>query len=463
MGSILGLQTTESLAANRSNNARRKVHYDYPNSRAPLTGLLSLMDDSETLTDSTFGWYEEAWQSARSITAQVASGGPFATTSAGSTAVSSAITIAAGTAFFVKVVDVEQFRVRDVVQMTNMLYSTGSGTLTGWVTAITGSVLSVTALEATPATVSIATGNNGKHITVIGTATGEGDAALQNGRSTEPVLISNHTQIFRTTVGPWTGSALKMGQKWDSNPKYKKDCKDGALRHMEVLEKAALFGVRRATTTTNNNGITVPVRYAGGVEYYIKQWDKGNTTNGGAFDYRVGGSDLSAADWTLDSSEDKRGITISSAMTSAQMNELIRRSFQSQSDKSFEKLVFCGDRALSVITQWAQSKSMAMTDLNPKEESYGMSIKKITTPHGDWLFKTHPLFKENPYYSTRLMVLDLGDIAYHAMDGRDTELLTNRQNRNEDQRYDEWLTEATFEIRHPRRHMIIDGLTSILP
>jgi hypothetical protein len=205
----------------------------------------------------------------------------------------------------------------------------------------------------------------------------------------------------------------------------------------------------------------VPLRFVGGVEYYLKQYDLGSTANGGLFDYRPGGLNLAAADWTVE--EDKRAITLTAPPTSGQFNELIRRSFVAQSDRTFEKLVFCGDKALTAITTWAQAKSFTMHDLNPKEDSYGLSIKRLVTPHGDWLFKTHPLFKENPFHQNRLMILDMGDLQYHCLSGRDTKLLTNRQSNNADQRYDEWLTEATIEVRFPRRHMIIDGLTSILP
>jgi hypothetical protein len=103
-----------------------------------------------------------------------------------------------------------------------------------------------------------------------------------------------------------------------------------------------------------------------------------------------------------------------------------------------------------------------MHELNPKEDSYGMQIKRLNTIHGDLLFKTHPLFKEDPSMQNTMVVLDAGDLKYHSMEGRDTELLKNRQARDADYRKDEWLTECTFEIRMPRRHMWIDGLTGIL-
>lgn len=473
MSGILGLMTTANLSATRSNNARRKVFYDTPNGRFPLAGLLSLMDDMEPVTDFEFKWYEEAWTSVRDTTKRcTTNAGPFSTASDGTTP-SGALTVDAAavddtpTDFFLHVNDIDKWRVRDVIQIYAVQLTSGATVnMTAIVKAKGTTSLTINFIEALAAS-TIATSaattsvNVGLNISMIGTATGEGDRSLSNGRSVAPYSVYNYTQIFRTTAGPWTGTALKMGQAWDANPRYKKDCKDAMLRHMEAMEKAFLFGVLSSVNVTSANNDTVPRRTLGGVEFFLKQYELGNTGNGGLYNYRASGSDITASSWTTE--EEKRLITLSGAITSAQMEELIRRSFVSQSDKSFEKLVICGDKALAVINNWAKSKSLPVVDLSAKDEAYGMKIKKIETTHGDWLFKTHPLFKENPAYQSKLMILDMGDLGYHAMDGRDTELLKNRQNRDDDLRKDEWLTECTFELRHPRRHMVINNLTSILP
>ena len=49
------------------------------------------------------------------------------------------------------------------------------------------------------------------------------------------------------------------------------------------------------------------------------------------------------------------------------------------------------------------------------------------------------------------------------MQGRDTELLKNRQNNDEDLRKDEWLTEAGLELRFPESHMYLQNVTSYVP
>ncbi len=465
MAQFLGLITTESLATYREENARRRVFYDYPSGRFPLMGMLSLMDDAEELTDNTFGWWEERWKSARSITSLVLTTavGPFA--NAANTSPGANVTKAAGASVLIYVQDATVFRLRDSIRLTDIVLASGAfAQLTGVVTAInnTDNYLTVLMQDSNMVAANYQTVNLGKYVSVIGTASAEGAGVGSNGLVKIPIRPENYCQIFRTTVGPFTGSALKMGVRWDQTGQYKKSAKDNSLRHMESMEKAAFFGVRYADTITDDEGDVVPRRFMGGLEYYLNQWDKGNTVNGGAWDYRPGGADLSAADWTLASSEDKRVIRLTSGtITNDQWEELLRRIFLKQSDKGYEKLVICGDKTLMAINKWAKAVSIKVDELNSKEDSYGMKISKISTIHGELYFKTHPLFKEDPANQLKMFIVDMGDICYHALQDRDTALLKNRQTRDRDKRKDEWLTEMGIEYRMPERHMLIDGLTGI--
>lgn len=467
---ILGLMTTSALEANRSLNARRKVFYDYPTGRFPLMGLLSLTDDMEELTDPEFGWHEEQWKSVRSKTLACESGkGPFATDAgSGSGTAAAEATKAVGATVYLQLVDSSEFRVRDIINVRDLALTDATKVqLVGWVTAndVTKNLLTLQlndgVLSSTGAKNSDTT-NNGKYVTVIGTASAEGDRSRSDGRTGLPIKITNYTQIFRTVVGPFTGTALKMGQTFDSKPLYRKSAKDNSLRHMEKMEKAMMFGVARTTTTTNADGDTVPVRFTGGIRHFLQQWDIGNVSNGGAFNYRPGGDDLRSVDWTDDAYSEKRVYNNIGTINTSQWEELIRRMFMSQSDTTYQKLVVCGDKILAQINRWVGAKSIANRDLNSKEDSYGMQIKEVHTIHGDLLFKTHPLFKEDPSLQDSMMVLDFGDLGYHCLEGRDTELLTNRQPQDADYRKDEWLTECGFEVRMPKRHMFITGLTGIL-
>jgi hypothetical protein len=62
-----------------------------------------------------------------------------------------------------------------------------------------------------------------------------------------------------------------------------------------------------------------------------------------------------------------------------------------------------------------------------------------------------------------MLILDVQNLKYRYMQGRDTELLKNRQNNGDDFRRDEWLTEAGLECRFPESHMFIQNITNYTP
>lgn len=462
MGQILGLITTESFRSNAAETARRQVFYDFPSGKFPLMGLLSLMEDMEEIVDIKCGWHEERYKTARSITVTVpgSSAGPFA--SSLGTAYGANITLATDASLIVYVEDATDFRVRDVVRINQVnLAASATADVTMRLTAVdtTNGIITGTMLDASMAAALYTTANNGLYVSVVGTSSAQGDRSANNGRTRTPIEVQNYTQIFRTTVGPITGSALKMRTRYDSTPQYRKMAKDGMLRHMELLEKSAFYGVRKLETIDNSDGDSVTLTHCGGLLWFLRQWELRNSSNGGAFDYVTGASSIVSSDWTT--TEDKRIINAAGTITSSQWDELVRRMFSKCSDKGFEKLVMCGDKVLAVINNYVKSQSLVMRDLNPKEESYGMKMYRLETPHGDLLIKTHPLFKEDPMMQSTMCVLDMGNIGYHPMEDRDTNLLKNRQARDADYRKDEWITEASLEFRFPETHMVINGLTGI--
>ena len=464
MGQILGLITTESLRANAAETARRQVFYDYPSGKFPLMGLLSLMEDMEEITDYKCGWWEERYKTARTITSAVpgSGAGPFA--SSLGTAFGANVTKAADATLIMYVQDASDFRTRDIVRINQVnLAASGLADCTMRLTAVDtdNGILTGTMMDDNLAAALYTTANNGLYVSVVGSSTAQGDRSNSNGRVRTPLEITNYTQIERTTVGPITGTALKMRTRYDSTPQYRKMAKDGMLRHMELMEKSAFFGIRKVETTTDADGDATTLSHVGGLVWFLTQWELGNVANGGAFNYRPSESSYVGQDWTNSAYEGKRIINANGTITSDQWDELTRRVFSKCSDKGYEKLVICGDKTLAVINKYVKSQSLVMRELNPTEESYGMKMYRLESPHGDLLFKTHPLFKEDPMLQSTMMILDMGNIGYHALEDRDTELLKNRQSRDADKRKDEWLTEYSLEFRYPETHMIINGLTGI--
>lgn len=466
---ILGLMTTEQFAATRSENARRTIFWAFPQGKFPLAGLLSLVEEGETITDVIAGWWEERYKTSKSQTAAVSSGkGPFSTVVISNGApVYTSIDVdfqpAINGAICITVQDVTLFRVRDVVQLMGCFQTGGTK---AWFSLV------VTQLDTTnnviygywidlglsTTTIDASSTNVGVYAVMIGNASAEGDRSLDGG-TTIPILVQNYTQIFRTPFR-MTGSALQIGQRYDSSGPYKKAAKMNALRNMEAMESALMFGSRRAETTTTVDGESAPRKFMGGIFYWLKQWELQNISNGGVADYVIGAPSVLALAYTA--SDKKRIIQPNGTITKTQWNELVRRMFYRTSNNNFQKLFLMGAGLLQVIQDHCENNSIRIHELNPKEDSYGMRIYKITTVFGELLLKGHPLFVENPALANSGFILDLGNLTWLPLSGRDTTLLKWRQPNDADYRKDEWMGEGTLRVTIPESHMFIDNLTGII-
>lgn len=466
---IVGLLSTEQFAATRSENARRSILWAFPQGKFPLAGLLSLTEEGETLADVVLGWWEERYRTSKSQTTQVSAGqGPFATfvNTGGSvtyTPISVDFTPVISNTICVFVQDGSLFRVRDIVQMQGAKQTGGA---TSWYTFVvtqvdmTNNVLYGYWIDLGLSTTTIDTSsnNNGIWAVMIGTSTAEGDRSLDGG-TTFPTLIQNLTQIFRTPYRI-TGSALQMGQRYDQTGPYRKMCKMNALRHMEAMESTLMFGVQRSETAVTVDGESTTRRFMGGILWYLKQWELQNINNGGQFDYVKGAA--SVLNLTPFASDKKRIITVQGALQKSQFNELIRRAFFRTSNNGFQKLFLMGAGLLQVMQDFFENNSIRIHKLDPKNEAYGMSIYRWETVHGELLMKGHPLFIENPGLQYSGFFIDLGNLKYHPLAGRDTTLLKHRQPNDADYRKDEWLGESSVEVNIPESHMFIDTLTQII-
>jgi len=465
MSSLFGLMTTEQFKSEYSLSARRRVFYQYPNGAAPLTGLLSLMDTEEVDKAEDFGWVEQRNITHEYLTAQANSAGPFTDTSGSAGAVGTDLTAAgwsgsAGDTIRVKLANLTGIQVRDVLLFRNVPGTSSSlknfqGTITAvWTAHNTIDVR----LNAAAANNLNGTTANGISVIMIGSATPEGDRS-KSGFVQYPITITNNTQIFRHAF-EFSRSALKAGAKWDKTGVYKHKAKQNSLKHMKALEYAVFFSdkaVNNSVVTDDNLDSTI--RYMGGVLWYLKQWEKGNTVNGGAFNYRLGGSDVTSSAWAT--TDEKRIIDVNGTMTVDQFHTLIERPFRFISDSSYELLALCGSGFLKAFQDMCKRESIAITKLSTSE-AYGMQVTAWETIYGTIYFKTHPLFNQTGVFNNSAFFLDIGNLKYRPLNDSDTELLKNRQNRDFDGRKDEWLTECGLEVHFPESMMFIDRCTGIV-
>lgn len=441
---ILGLMGTEQFSSERFTNVRRSVFYFYPNGAAPLTGLLSLMKEEST-NDPEFSWYEKRLPEQKSTTASYNAIGPFAST-AGVDKTQGGWNVAAAEAFNIKVASTTQFRVGHVILIRCL---NGGATAYHNLRFIVTQIVSTTVLQVTSTvaytSISNDTDANSLEVLVIGSAHEQGSVGAALAPYNLPSGFGNYTQIFRTPFS-LTGTALKTSAKFDETGPYKDKAKENSVQHMIEMEKAFLFG-NKSKNTDGTSGL--PTYTTAGILYYLELWEAGSTYGNTAA--------------TLDTDDNKRIIE----NTGGTINEktydgYLERCFRITNNKANEKLVLCGSGFLSVINQLYKSKSVLNTNI-PSKEAYGMSVVEHVTPFGRIFYKSHPLFSQNASLRYNAMFLDVQNLVYRNMDGRDTELLKNRQANNADYRMDEWFTEAGLEVRFPESCMYLKNVTDYRP
>jgi hypothetical protein len=227
---------------------------------------------------------------------------------------------------------------------------------------------------------------------------------------------------------------------------------------MILLEREFLEGIRYEDTVTNDDGETVPRRFMGGVKWFLEQWELGNTGNGGAFNYRPGGSDVSASAWAT--TDDKRILDINGTITKSQFYMILERLFRKTNDKNFEKLCLCGSGFIAAFNEFIDNSTVVNRKLFETDKG-GFNIKEWESPHGSIFLKSSPLMNEDAVLRNSAYFLDLAELKYiHAQDA-DTALLENRQANDADKRKDEWLTECSLELKFPEAHMYLENVTGI--
>jgi len=456
MATLLGLISTEAFSANRFNSYRRTVFYYYPQGAAPLTGLLSLAKE-EACNDPAFYWFEKRKDPQRTTTAAISGSIPWY--SSGVTVAGGKVTAAtAATANFSTVVGT-LYAVKTAADPQNTIRlghlikivatdTAGAEDLIGQVVGVNTStdtpanVVAFTALRALTTITYNSAANVGIDVNVVGSAFAEGAIGSSYNITTTPVNPSNYTQISRTAY-KITGTALKTSAKFDERGIFPDEAKEAGLNHAVEMEKNFLWGEKSLQSTTIG-GETSVTRTTGGIMYFLRLWEAGATYGNTAA--------------TADTDDTKRIIVNASGRIARKtLFGYLERVFRVTNNKTAEKLVFLGSGALNVLNQLFASTMVQMTQ-PPASEAYGMNIVKAVVPFGTLYFKTHPLFTENPIWRNSALILDVPNLMYRYIEGRDTALLRDRQPPNADYIEHEYLSEYGLELRFPESHMYIQNI-----
>lgn len=445
---ILGLLATESTGLDRLKNFRRMVFYNYPNGSAPLIAILSMLKE-ETTNDPEFQIYEKRLVEQRSLTTVATTAGTWSAVG-GDVDIASPFSPAINSAARLHVADDSRFRVGQIVQITAHPITTG-GTVN--VKVIITSIIApqgapgkfeVRFLQAYTNLSNVAN-SVGLEALVIGNAAQEGQVGAALAPYDTPLNLKNYTQIFRTPF-QMTGTVLKTGLRYDRTGPYKDKAKDATIQHAVEMEKNFLFGVQ----TLYLDPVTgLPTRTTGGVEWYLNQWESGSVYNNTA---------------AVNDSDDTKRIINNAAgsMNLLTYNTYMERLFRVTSSQAQEKLALCGSGFLANVNNMFQGKAILKLDMEAKQK-FGWDVVTHLLPWGQVHYKTHPLFTQNATLRFSCMFLDVWNLVYRYMDGRDTRLLKMRQPNNADYREDEWLGECGLELRFPESHMWIKNFLQVTP
>lgn len=127
---------------------------------------------------------------------------------------------------------------------------------------------------------------------------------------------------------------------------------------------------------------------------------------------------------------------------------------------SDEKVAFAGNKALSAINTAVRKNSSYQWRGNEKE--FGMRVTRLVTPFGELVFKTHPLFTQNPggtnsgsaYYgmNTWVFILDMKEIEYVYLKESDLKYEGDLQAVGQDALKSGYIAECGIELHHPTVH-----------
>lgn len=253
---------------------------------------------------------------------------------------------------------------------------------------------------------------------IAGHAASEGDTT-PTPVSFDATVASNYTQIFRTAfsvTNTLNATYLRTGNKEDEQ-------RTKALKlHMSDIERAMIFGKKSET----NGSTSQPLRTTGGLIESV------STVKDAASDFGTPYK-ITEAEFDL---------------------MLIEDIFKYGSN---QKIAFVGPRVANHLQQIGKNRFQP----TQVQGTYGVNVTRYQTFAGDLLVHLHPQFRQLTHMRDSMLVVDFPDLEYRYLDGRDTQLLENRQNNDEDLVKHEYLSECGLEMKQDLTHAYIKNWQSI--
>jgi hypothetical protein len=233
--------------------------------------------------------------------------------------------------------------------------------------------------------------------------------------STKEVDKWNYTQIIRTPLG---ASNTELATATYGGNDLALQVKMRGIEHARAISLAAYFG-KRGIDLTN---FPDPRRTMGGVAEFIEN----------------GGNVVSFANTqpTWDN------------FTQSVMRELFTYGGRN-------KIMLTGPNFAMWMDRWAMAGIRTRSEAKVK---YGITVETLRTTFGDLPVVIDPLLARAEAFSTSAFILDLDNIGYVPLEGRDTAFHVNLQENDRDGVKQEYITECSIEVRLPKTHMMLTGV-----
>ena len=250
-----------------------------------------------------------------------------------------------------------------------------------------------------------------------------GFAAAEGGSSPTAIsfdatVANNYCQIFRTAFqvsNTLQSTYLRTGDKMD-------EAMTKALKlHMSDIERAMFFGVKHESAGNTAS----PTRFTGGL--------LNGLTN--------------VTDITTDYAT--YGGSSAGQMTEAGFDSLLISSVFKYGSK--QKIAFVGETVANSLQQIGKDRWKPTT----YEGAYGINLTQYQTFAGDLMVHLHPQFRQVPNMKNAMIIVDFPYLSYRYLEGRDTQLLENRQLPDADSIKSEYLTECGLELLQDKVHSYI--------
>lgn len=244
------------------------------------------------------------------------------------------------------------------------------------------------------------------YILVMANALPQGSNAPSEKRR-NPFVQYNYTQIFKTpfSVTNTLNASAQVGE--DEMARLRRKAGE---EHAISIEYAIMFGERSIDLTG----------------------EQPRTTTGGVLE-------------SIATTPNKLEKTLAT-VTQGDFDTFLQKVFEYGSQS---KLCLASPSFLGLFTNWAKEKLYVTSN----ETKFGMNVMSYVTPFGELKLTKHPLLVDG--YDGYGIVLDMEEVSYRPLTGRDTQLVTNIQAADEDGERDMYITEAGVQVKLPRKHGLI--------